>query len=40
VASLDWPAVIRDVEPFLEDPRDRRLLDREALLSELRRGKS
>lgn len=39
VTSLDWPAVIRDVEPFLEDPRDRQLLDREALLSELRRGK-
>jgi predicted nucleotidyltransferase component of viral defense system len=40
VASLDWPAVLRDVEPFLEDPRDRRLLDREMLLSELRRGGS
>lgn len=40
VASLDWPAVLRDIEPFLEDPRDRQLLDREMLLSELRRGKS
>ncbi len=39
VASLNWPAVIQDVEPFLEDPRDRQLLDREALLLELRRGK-
>jgi len=37
VTSLNWPALIRDVEPFLEDPRDRQLLDREALLSELRR---
>jgi len=36
----DWPAVVRDVEPFLEDPRDRQLLDREMLLSELRRRKS
>lgn len=40
VTSLDWPAVLRDVEPFLEDPRDRQLLDREMLLSELRRGRS
>ena len=40
VASLDWPAVLRDVEPFLEDPRDRHLLDRKMLLSELRRGGS
>jgi len=39
VTSLDWPAVLRDVEPFLEDPRDRQLLDREMLLSELRRGR-
>ena len=31
VASLDWPAIVRDVEPFLEDPRDRALLDRETL---------
>jgi len=38
VASLDWPAVVSDVEPFLEDPRDRRLLDREMLLAELGRG--
>ncbi len=37
VASLDWPAVLRDVGPFLEDPRDGRLLDREMLLAELRR---
>ncbi len=37
VASLDWRAVIRDVEPFLEDPRDRQLLDRDMLLSELKR---
>jgi len=37
VTSLDWPAVLRDVEPFLEDPRDRQLLDRDLLLSELRR---
>ena len=39
VTSLDWPAVLRDVEPFLEDPRDRQLLDRDMLLSELRRTK-
>ena len=38
VTSLDWPAVLRDVEPFLEDPRDRQLLDRDLLLSELRRS--
>jgi hypothetical protein len=37
VASLDWPAVERDVEPFLEDPRDRQLLDRNLLLNELQR---
>ncbi len=35
VTSLDWAAVIRDVEPFLEDPGDRQLLDRERLLLEL-----
>jgi predicted nucleotidyltransferase component of viral defense system len=35
VASLDWAAVIGDVEPFLEDPADRQLLDRERLLLEL-----
>jgi predicted nucleotidyltransferase component of viral defense system len=35
VASLDWAAVIRDVEPFLEEPGDRQLLDRETLLLEL-----
>ena len=36
VTSLNWVAVVRDVEPFLEDPGDRRLLDREMLLAELR----
>jgi predicted nucleotidyltransferase component of viral defense system len=40
VTSLDWPAVLKDVGPFLEDPRDRQLLDREMLLSELARGMS
>ena len=35
VASLDWAAVVRDVEPFLEDPADRQLLERERLLLEL-----
>ncbi len=35
--EIDWPAAIRDVEPFLEDPRDRQLVDREGLLAELRR---
>jgi predicted nucleotidyltransferase component of viral defense system len=40
VASLDWPAVVADVDPFLEDPRDRTLLDREILLAELGRAKS
>ncbi len=39
VASLDWPSVLRDIDPFLEDPRDRQLLDREMLLSELGRAK-
>ncbi len=38
VTALDWPAVVRDVDPFLEDPRDRQLLDRAMLLSEFRRG--
>jgi len=38
VASLDWPVVAADVDPFLEDPRDRQLLDREILLAELGRG--
>ena len=39
VQSLDWPLVVADVDPFLEDPRDRQLLDREMLLHELgRRG--
>ena len=37
VASLDWQAAVYDVEPFLEDPRDQQLLDRELLLGELRR---
>lgn len=37
VASLDWQAAVQDVEPFLEDPRDLMLLDRELLLAELRR---
>jgi predicted nucleotidyltransferase component of viral defense system len=37
LASLDWPAVVRDVEPFLEDPGDLRLLNRKLLLAELRR---
>ena len=35
--SLDWQAALQDVEPFLEDARDRQLLDREQLLAELRR---
>ncbi len=38
LAKLDWPAMVRDVEPFLEDPGDLRLLDREALIGELRRS--
>ena len=37
ISSLDWPAVVRDVEPFLEDPRDLALLDRGNLLAELER---
>jgi predicted nucleotidyltransferase component of viral defense system len=37
ITSLDWPAVIRDVEPFLEDSRDLALLDRGTLLAELKR---
>jgi len=37
VESLDWPSVVADVDPFLEDARDRRLLDRDLLLSELGR---
>lgn len=37
LASLNWPAVVPDVEPFLEDPRDRQLLDRKHLLAELQR---
>jgi hypothetical protein len=32
--------VLDDVEPFLEDPRDRRLLDRDLLLKELGGGSS
>jgi hypothetical protein len=35
IRSLDWQAVVEDVEPFLEDSRDRRLLDRDLLLAEL-----
>ncbi len=37
LASLDWPAAVQDVEPFLEDPRDLQLLDRALLVAELRR---
>jgi predicted nucleotidyltransferase component of viral defense system len=37
VGSLNWSAVVADVDPFLEDPRDRQLLDRDLLLSELGR---
>ncbi len=33
--TFDWSAVVRDVEPFLEEARDMRLLDRELLLKEL-----
>jgi hypothetical protein len=40
VASLDWAAVVADVEPFLEDPGDRQLLHREVLLAELTRSGS
>jgi hypothetical protein len=40
VAALDWPAVLDDVDPFLEDPRDRSLLDRDLLLKELGGGAS
>jgi predicted nucleotidyltransferase component of viral defense system len=40
VASFDWAAVIKDVEPFLEDPGDRQLLDRATLLVELGRAGS
>lgn len=38
VSSLDWGGAVRDVEPFLEDARDRALLDRELLLGELGRA--
>jgi predicted nucleotidyltransferase component of viral defense system len=38
VKSLNWPSVVADVEPFLEDPRDLQLLDREMLLRELGQG--
>ena len=31
VAALDWASVVADVDPFLEDPGDRRLLDRDLL---------
>lgn len=37
VAALDWKAVTADVDPFLEDARDRSLLDRDLLLTELKR---
>jgi len=37
VASLDWPSVVADVGPFLEDPHDQQLLDRAMLLHELGR---
>ncbi len=40
VTSLDWSAVIRDVEPFLEDSGDRQLLDRQTILLELERAES
>jgi hypothetical protein len=40
LSKLDWDAVVRDVEPFLEDPRDRQLLNADALLAELHRGSS
>ena len=35
LTRLDWPSVVADVDPFLEDSRDRRLLDRDLLLGEL-----
>jgi hypothetical protein len=38
LAALDWPAVIADVEPFLEDTGDRRLLERDTVLRELGRS--
>lgn len=38
VTSLDWSAVISDVEPLFEDHGDRQLLDRKTLLLELDRG--
>ncbi len=37
ITGFDWPAVVRDVEPFLEDPGDLRLLNRKLLLAEFRR---
>jgi len=37
VTSLDWSTAIRDVEPFLEDPGDRQLLERDTILQELGR---
>lgn len=40
VNSLDWPAIIRDVEPFLEDRGDRQLLDRRTVILELGRAGS
>lgn len=38
LANLDWTKVRRDVEPFLEDPADLRLLSRDLLIAELRRA--
>ena len=38
VKTFSWPSVVADVDPFLEDPRDRRLLDRDLLLDELGHG--
>ena len=38
VESLAWPSVVADADPFLENPRDRRLPDRNPLLNELGRG--
>ena len=36
LSTLDWHAVVQDVEPFLEDPRDRQLLSSDVLVAELR----
>ncbi len=37
---LDRPSVVADVDPFLEDPGDRRLLDQGFLLDGLGRGEA